>query len=355
MAAQTSGILELSVSAVRYEGFLGSGAGSVGATIRHDTPRVSAGAQASLLIFESGNQILHGTLAAAWLAPVARRIHAEFSGSAGVARYADAPRYGHIMGRVRLHLSNGLQGAWAGGASGRSFVGGAAETPLELAAGAWTTMRGLAVGATVSRTWLADIAFSDVAATARARPGFLEMNASVGARLWDEGAGSGLWGNVRAHVRLTRRIAVLVQGGNYPADPVKGVLAARYVTAGLRLTAFPGTPAPAPALTRALRRTPSSAEGAQVRLQLAASAGDVRTFRVHATQGTVVELMGDFTDWRPVRLAEASPGIWEITLRVPPGIHRVNVRVDGGPWLVPLGTRTQQDDFGGAVGILVIG
>ena len=37
-----------------------------------------------------------------------------------------------------------------------------------------------------------------------------------------------------------------------------------------------------------------------------------------------------------------------------PGAHRLNVRVDGGPWRVPRGTRLEADEFGTAAGIIVI-
>jgi len=35
-------------------------------------------------------------------------------------------------------------------------------------------------------------------------------------------------------------------------------------------------------------------------------------------------------------------------------VYRVNLRVDGGPWIVPPGLPSVVDEFGGAVGILTI-
>jgi hypothetical protein len=43
-----------------------------------------------------------------------------------------------------------------------------------------------------------------------------------------------------------------------------------------------------------------------------------------------------------------------VTLPVSAGLHRFNVRADGGSWTVPLGYAVQSDDFGGSVGILII-
>jgi 1,4-alpha-glucan branching enzyme len=81
----------------------------------------------------------------------------------------------------------------------------------------------------------------------------------------------------------------------------------------------------------------------------------MQRLRVVAPHVRVVELMGDFTDWRPVVLAKAGDGIWEVTLPIAPGIHRVNVRADGGAWGAPPGLTVATDDFGGVVGLLPVG
>jgi hypothetical protein len=55
-----------------------------------------------------------------------------------------------------------------------------------------------------------------------------------------------------------------------------------------------------------------------------------------------------------VTLKQAGAGTWEILLPLAPGVHRVNVRLDGGPWIVPAGTRSEPSDFGGVVGVIVV-
>ena len=67
-----------------------------------------------------------------------------------------------------------------------------------------------------------------------------------------------------------------------------------------------------------------------------------------------VEIMGDFTDWQTVQLTRTGDTTWEIQLPLTRGVHRVNIRVDGGRWLVPAGTRLEQTEFGDAVGVVVI-
>jgi hypothetical protein len=64
--------------------------------------------------------------------------------------------------------------------------------------------------------------------------------------------------------------------------------------------------------------------------------------------------MGDFTDWQPVALTHTGAGAWEIRLPLTPGVHRVNVRVDGGAWSVPAGARREESEFGGVVGVVVV-
>ena len=47
-----------------------------------------------------------------------------------------------------------------------------------------------------------------------------------------------------------------------------------------------------------------------------------------------VELMGDFTGWEPIALVRSGQSEWTATVPIPAGIHRVNLRVDGGQWIV---------------------
>jgi hypothetical protein len=79
-----------------------------------------------------------------------------------------------------------------------------------------------------------------------------------------------------------------------------------------------------------------------------------RTLRVRAAGARSVELMGDFTHWEPITLTPAGGDTWEVTLPIAAGVHRVNVRIDGGAWLVPRGVPAVPDDLGGVVGLLVV-
>jgi hypothetical protein len=83
--------------------------------------------------------------------------------------------------------------------------------------------------------------------------------------------------------------------------------------------------------------------------------GHRRLIRVRAPGARTVELMGDFTGWMPVILERSERGSaeWALLRSIPPGIYRLNLRVDGGAWGVPPGITALNDDFG-PVGILKI-
>ncbi len=76
--------------------------------------------------------------------------------------------------------------------------------------------------------------------------------------------------------------------------------------------------------------------------------------RVHCRDVSSAEIAGDFTDWKPVPLLRLHAGWWYETLRVPPGVHRVQLRLDGGAWQAPPGLPRADDGPGGPSGTLVV-
>lgn len=43
-----------------------------------------------------------------------------------------------------------------------------------------------------------------------------------------------------------------------------------------------------------------------------------------------------------------------LRMRISAGVHEVNLRVDGGPWIVPAGLVRMDDGLGGSVGVFVV-
>lgn len=360
ISAQTTGTVDLGVSAVEYEGFLASGAAFLNPSIRHNTPSLSIGAQGSLLLFESGSHIVQGALAGAWATPRAGRWRGEVSGSGGINSYVTSdsgfPAYGHALARVRLHYGAPLAGAWAGAATGRSFFGTAGATPVEVAVGAWAVRHRVSVGATATGTWLADTAYLDVVGSLRWVYTLFTASGSAGFRAWSEGGGSGVYGEASLEVPLWKRLALLLSGGRYPSDPVRGAVAASYVSAGIRLTAFGETPDDRAALDAYRRRMELAADAppGQPRIELGVEAAGGRDLRIVVPGATSVEVAGDFTDWEPVPLERRDGDTWVVRLPLRPGVHRLNVRIDRQRWVVPSGLRSEEDEYGGRVGILVV-
>ncbi len=83
---------------------------------------------------------------------------------------------------------------------------------------------------------------------------------------------------------------------------------------------------------------------------------DESTYRilVFAPAARAVALSGDFTEWQPIALARAADGRWFARLHLAPGPHRVNLRIDDGPWTAPPGTTAVPDDFGGSAGLVLV-
>jgi hypothetical protein len=358
--AQPAATIGIGASVVQYEGFLTSGAATLTAALSHDAPSLSVGGQGGWTVFESGNQIFQATAAAAWLTEPGRRWRVELSGSGGVSRYADHPAAGHLLARGRLHVFGGNNGGWLGATAGASSDN--PYPPVEFGIGAWHARDRFALVGALTGTWLDGDQYLDVLGAARWTGGRFELEARAGARPWANSPGdvgdarSGVWGEISALIPLAARIDLAMSAGSYPSDPVRRVLSATYATVGLRLALARPESRMVPALVdarvaAARARTASRSGGVLLEIE---PAGDLRTLRVRVDGVKSVELMGDFTDWQTVLLTQVHAGTWETTLPLTPGVHRLNVRVDGGPWLVPAGARSEPNDFGGEVGVIFV-
>ncbi len=362
LAGQATPLLDAGVSGVHYDGFLSSASAYLAPGFRFNRPNLTLAVQGSYLLFESGNSVLQGTGAGAWFSPRLGPLQGELGGLWGVSKYTAAPTAGYALGRARAHLNGRWRsmwlGGWIGGSYGRSSAAATWYDVGELAGGAW--IAGRRVGAAAALTWssAADSGYVDITGAARWAPWVVELEGLLGVRTWSQGGGAGTYGQVDLRIALDRRLALLVSAGRTPSDYVRGILASKYVTVGVRVIPFPGPVRPAAALTDVLRREARPPEVTPAAtaplLALAAADGELRTLRIRAAGAQTVEIAADFTDWQPLPLLRVDGETWEITLRIPAGSYRIDVRADGGPWLAPRGTRLERDEFGGEVGILVV-
>lgn len=153
--------------------------------------------------------------------------------------------------------------------------------------------------------------------------------------------------NAAATVDLTSRFALTINAGEQLADVRTGVPTARLYGASLRWNAFRGASSPA-AVARTAPKSPLATEvvrrpegGATVRV------------RVNAAADARVELTGSFNDWAPLQMTRVGD-VFELTIELPRGTHRVAVRVNGGSWQAPVGLARMKDDLGGEAGLVVV-
>ena len=356
LQAQTTVVLEAGGSVVEYDGFLVSGAAHASPSFWFDTPNLSVGARGTWVVFESGNRVLQGSAAAAWLTPSHGPWRAEFSGSFGASQYENESGYGHLLGRARIHFAKSNLGAWLSGATGRSFAE-SSETPFELTVGGWAVQSGISFAGTLTGTWIAGDSYADIVGAARWLDARVEFDAQAGVRTEGSRLGSSLYGQVSAAVALSDMWRITVSGGRTPSDLVRGVVGAKYVLLGVRMQLMGDRTTTPHAVVRAAERAAeeldASPYASPTRLDVVRR-GPLGMIHVRASGAESVEIMGDFTDWLPATLVPLDADTWELRVHLSAGVHRLNIRINGGPWLVPAGTRLEETEFGGAVGVIVI-
>lgn len=153
------------------------------------------------------------------------------------------------------------------------------------------------------------------------------------------------WIQARTALGLTRQLALVATAGLLtPQWFALDASRERRATLGVRLVPAvapsgfaPGAPRPAVTSWRVKR----IAEGRYA-------------LEVRAPGARAVEIMGDMTGWEAFGLAHLGGSRWRAELDMTPGVHRLNLRLDDGPWRAPLGVATAPDGFNGEVGIIVV-
>jgi len=354
--AQLQTDLDAATSLVKYEGFLSSWAATITPSLAWRSPHATLAARGTFLMFESGNTSLQGLVSAGAFTGPAGPLRLEAGGEAGASAYAAFAHFSHALARVRLHALGKHWGVWAGPLAGGISGAGTGHSLGGLAAGGWARLGDGRLDLTWTRVAVGDTTYGDVQARAEWRRGALDAEASLGRRAASGGGPSGTYGDGSLALRIGARTSLIVAAGRYPSDPVSGSIAGRFVTAGVRVAlrsatriaplrtsepAVSGRPAPGPAPLDGVRAGLEERGG--------------RTWLVVRADGARdVELMGDFTDWRPVALAPAGHGLFRCALDLATGLYRFNVRLDGGSWGVPEGMGAVADEFGGSVAVLTI-
>jgi hypothetical protein len=144
---------------------------------------------------------------------------------------------------------------------------------------------------------------------------------------------------------LTPDLALVAGAGRSATDPVTALPGARYLVLGMRVNIRPAVH---------VRSADSLARREDVSFRVGPPETGGREIRLRAPGARLVELAGDFTDWLPVRLERRGKEEWLVRVVVAPGVHRVAMRMDGGDWQPPPGTRRVESEFGPEVGEIVV-
>jgi hypothetical protein len=371
-AAQPVRTRNASFSAVHYDDGRYSSAFTLDQSLFITRERSSTRADAVFSIFDDGRWSMQGDLSGTrytkpiaipelvlpfardYYIPFFRAIRGEVTVlGTGSAQQGLMPTM-HFLPQARIHFLDIQSGLWLGGGFARSFDGETWRTTLLGDLGAWVRKGGTVVSMSARPQQLqnGDL-LADFGATVERPLGKVSLSSSLGYRIGQSNRVEVGWVSVGATFPINQRLLATASVGNYPTDLLQQLPGARFIALSVRL----------PSRTRFQRRDdpvvvraqPNDATGGIV-LRTAAvdSSRSAQVVRVRAPALERVELMADFTDWEPVSLVRTPAGVWEITLPIQAGSHRLNVRLDGGDWVVPSNLARVTDEFGSIVGLLLV-
>jgi hypothetical protein len=354
--AQAALTLDGTAARVAYDGGSGQSSFALTPALQILRPWQALIGSATYARFPNGVWSAQGALSgSAYTAPLLG-IRAEVAGYAGGTLHQDDSRSGQYEADLRLHHFGGRAGGWLGASAGRAWAGDRWRFTRAAELGGWMQVGPATLNLTLSPAAIGDsLRFLEAQGTVQLVSGAVDLVAHAGVRHWTRPADASaeVWGAVSAAWWLNGHVALTAGGGEYPADYAQGLAGGTYVTAGIRVAT--GRIGRTRELGTDRRLLPPEAGGTPV-----VSAFEVRrengeaVLRIRSAAARSVEVMGDFTDWQPVALRRVGRGRWEIALPIAPGVHRFNVRVDGGRWGVPPSVAALADEFNGSVGIVVV-
>jgi hypothetical protein len=345
--------------ALRYADTLNASAATLTPRAVADWGRGAAEVSGTYSQFVSGGWSAQGALSGSLFTPTSRGFIAELAGFGGGSAHQDGTRTGEVLANGRLHFMRRMGEFFAGAGGGRTWFGGGGSAGVLLGElGASTTLRDVATSVVLSPVAVDSLRYMDSQLTLSLTRAKLELGGVLGIRVGDQltalGGTARSWGSLNAVRWVGSRFAVVAAGGTYPIDPTQGFPGGRFVSLSIRMsthragTASIGTPPPEIEVR--------ADDGLPVVTAFAAeqSGIDSVTLRVKAPRAQLVEVNGDFTGWTPVRMDPAGDGSWAVTLPMAPGKYQMNLRLNGGEWVVPPGLLSMLDEFGGRVGLLIV-
>lgn len=347
LAAQFS--IDANGLSVHYDGVDALQGARLAPSVRYAGERLYLEARGNGVQFSDATWSLDGGALLGWRPLGQRALTPEFAAAAGLGAAKGSEGTSALSALGRLHHTVGSLDLFGGAGVARNDGVLGPRTITNGEAGAtWSTGRALA-SASYAPAWSDGVRYGDLSLYLRWEgPVILDATAGV-RRITTPVTESHDWIGASAEVPLGARLTLVATGGSFPGDPAAGFPGGRYLSLGLRLGRNERTILRSDARGAFDRPLPWPGAAFEVR----PGDGDTREIVVTAPGAGTVEIAGDFTDWRPVALTRDGSR-WRLRLPVPPGVHRLNLRIDGGAWQVPPGIGRGSDEFGGEVGILTI-
>lgn len=376
-SAQVSGTLDVGAGTYRPDRAIPGGVASIAPTLYLDGRSYRIGASGIYSDAPAGRWNFQGAGMAQLRSPDLGPVRFEVTGQLEVTRHYSARGVAAAMGELRGYLRPSPGSTlWVGRLRGAVTSLGSRRPLNRTLFGASTRVGGVEVGLSVASSTF-DLfgtldqgtrgpttdslsaepaspqqapttnrrrSLTDALLSTRWRVAGTDLDLALGRRFGRNTPELTIWG-VSASRNLTPGLALVAGAGRSGSDPITAIPGSSYLVMGLRLRVGPTVPASLGPLPTAPDRTP-------FRIGPALPAG--REVVVLAPGASQVELAGDFTDWRPIRLQPEGAGGWRAVVPMQPGLHRLAIRIDQGDWQAPPGSRAVVSEFGGEVAEIVV-
>ena len=265
-----------------------------------------------------------------------RLVRGEVVGSADGSVHSSGYRTAGTRGELRLHVASASTGLWIGATAGTGWTSSSSgvTTAVGPTAGVWGRRRSWTATAVWTPFRLSGAWFQQTEGRVTTSLGPVDATAYAG---WRGAPDRISWGGGTITFWVARQAAVVLSGGSYASDLLQALPRGRYLSAGLRLS----------------RDRPSLWAGSTARPLYTRAAGEAE-LRFSVAGASRVDLVADWTGWQPVPLERMPDGQWAARVSLTSGVHRFNLVVDGGRWIVPAGVTAVDDGFGGHTGLLVV-
>ena len=358
-AQRVQGSVDVGAMSLRYADTLNATALTLSPDVRVDWERAIAQVAGTFSQFAEGAWSAQASASGSLFTAARRGLLGELAATAGGSTHQDGTRTGQAIANLRLHQMGASSGVFGGAGGGGTWDGALWRRLLLGELGGWIQNHKGGALLTITPVAVDDsVRYLDGQLTLTRSFNKVDVSALAGGRGGGQNpgveTGSRAWGSVTAVAWLRPRIALTGRAGTYPVDLTQGFPGGRFLSVSVRVaTSQRRAELPRPDSVT-LDDPGAPATGLVQGFQAERLASGAVLVRVNARAAQRVEVTGDFTGWAPVLLQPTGEGWWSAEFQLAPGHYEMNVRVDGGTWVIPPGLLPLKDEYGGTAGLLVI-